>query len=170
MSIVDEICEGWQDVRNGLIKEAELIPADQFGFKPADESRTVVELLQHIVEAECLITGEVCRNDTNFGRAPFPALVAEYGAHVKNSETKDALLELLRTSIEQSKQRIRGFGDEKLEQMMTRFDGKEVPKRVMLNFSIAHEMYHRGQVTVYQRALGIEPALTRFFKQLAARG
>ena len=170
MASVDEICEEWQDVRNGLIKEADLIPADQFGFKPAGESRTVIELLQHIVESECLLTGEVCRDDTNFGRAPFPALIAEYGAHVKNADSKDALLDLLRTSIEKSKQRIREFGDEKLEQTMTRFDGKQVPKRVMLNFTIAHEMYHRGQVTVYQRVLGIEPALTRLFNQLAARG
>ena len=170
MAIADEICEAWQDVRNGLIKEAELIPADQFGFKPADESRSVVELFQHIVESECLLAGEVCRDDTNFGRAPFPALIAEYGAHVKIADTKDAILDLLRTSIEQSKQRIREFGDEKLENIMTRFDGKQVPKRVMLNFSVAHEMYHRGQVTVYQRVLGIEPALTKLFKQFAARG
>jgi uncharacterized damage-inducible protein DinB len=170
MTIVDEICEAWQDVRNGLIKEAVLIPADQFGFKPADGSRTVLELLQHIVEAECLITGEVCRSDTNFGRAPIPILVAEYAAHVKDADSKDALLELLRSSIEQSKQRIREFGAEKLEDIMTRFDGKQVPKRAMLSFSIAHEMYHRGQVTVYQRVLGIEPALTKFFKQLAAGG
>jgi hypothetical protein len=35
MSKVKGIGEQWQDVRNGLIKEVELIPADQVGFKPA---------------------------------------------------------------------------------------------------------------------------------------
>jgi uncharacterized damage-inducible protein DinB len=35
----------------------------------------------------------------------------------------------------------------------------------MLSFTIAHEMYHRGQLTVYERLLGIEPALTQFFKK-----
>jgi uncharacterized damage-inducible protein DinB len=104
-------------------------------------------------------------------RAPaFSGTIAEYASHVKDADTKDALLDLLRSSIEQTTQRIREFGDEKLEQIMTGFDGKQVPKRVTLNFAIAHEMYHRGQVTVYLRTLGIEPALTTLFKQLAARG
>ena len=73
--------------------------------------------------------------------------------------------------MEETTQRLREFGDEKLEQMMMRFDGKQLLKRVMLNFIVSHEMYHRGQVTVYQRLMGVEPALTKFFKQfVAARG
>ncbi len=35
----------------------------------------------------------------------------------------------------------------------------------MLQFTLAHEMYHRGQLTVYQRLLGIEPALTEQFRR-----
>jgi len=168
MASIDEICEGWQDVRSGLIKEVELIPADQFGFRPADGSRSALEILQHIVEAERVICGEICRDDTNLMRAPFLELIARYAGQAKEADTKDAILELLSGSLDETTQRIREFGDEKLEQTMTRFDGKQLRKRVMLNFIISHEMYHRGQVTVYQRLLGVEPALTKFFKQLAA--
>ncbi|HEU0174317.1 MAG TPA: DinB family protein [Blastocatellia bacterium] len=39
----------------------------------------------------------------------------------------------------------------------------------MLQFTLAHEMYHRGQLTVYQRLLGIEPALTEQFRQLTSQ-
>ena len=158
-------CAKWFD------QEAELIPADQVGFRAADGSRTVLEILQHIVEAERVISGEICRDATNLMRAPFPELIAEYAGHVKTADTRDAILELLRGSLDDSTQRLREFGDEKLEQMMTRFDGKQLQKRAMLNFIVSHEMYHRGQVTVYERLLGIEPAMTKFFKQLvAARG
>ncbi|HTF37176.1 MAG TPA: DinB family protein [Blastocatellia bacterium] len=52
------------------------------------------------------------------------------------------------------------------EQGMTRFDGKQCTKIEMLNFVVAHEMYHRGQLTVYERLLGIEPALTQFFRKM----
>jgi uncharacterized damage-inducible protein DinB len=45
-------------------------------------------------------------------------------------------------------------------------DGNQVTKTAMLDFTLAHEMYHRGQLTVYQRLLGIEPALTEQFRQL----
>jgi uncharacterized damage-inducible protein DinB len=171
MASVDEICEGWQEVRIGLIKEVESIPADQFGFRAAEGSRSVLEILQHIVEAERVLAGEICRDDTNLMRVPFPELIAEYAGQVKESATRDAILELLRRSLDETTQRLREFGDEKLEQMMMRFDGKQLLKRVMLNFIVSHEMYHRGQVTVYQRLLGVEPALTKFFKQfVAARG
>jgi uncharacterized damage-inducible protein DinB len=46
-----------------------------------------------------------------------------------------------------------------------RFDGKEMTKTAFMSFAIAHEMYHRGQLTVYERLLGIEPALTQRFRK-----
>ena len=48
---------------------------------------------------------------------------------------------------------------------MKRFDGKEISKFDFLNFAVAHEMYHRGQLTVYERLLGVEPALTQYFNK-----
>jgi uncharacterized damage-inducible protein DinB len=37
-----------------------------------------------------------------------------------------------------------------------------------LQFSYSHEMYHRGQLSVYERLMNIEPALTTRFKELFA--
>jgi uncharacterized damage-inducible protein DinB len=165
MSKVEGICEQWQDVRNGLIKEVELIPADQMGFKPAPESRTVIEVLHHIIETQRVLAGEMCRENTNFGRG-FPALMAEFAGNTKEATTKEALLELLRSSLEETKALVVSFGDANFEQGMTRFDGKQCAKLEMLNFTMAHEMYHRGQLTVYERLLGIEPALTQFFRKM----
>jgi uncharacterized damage-inducible protein DinB len=78
------------------------------------------------------------------------------------------VLELLRSSLEETKAMVVSFGDANFEQGMTRFDGKPCAKIEMLNFAVAHEMYHRGQLTVYERLLGIEPALTRFFRKMSA--
>lgn len=167
MAHVDEICFAWKEVRDGLVKEVESIPADQFGFRAAEGSRSVLEILQHILESERVLTSEICSNDTNLKRPPLE-LVAEHASHVKNADTRDAILELLRGSLDKSTQLIREYGDEKLEQMMPGFDGKQLAKRVMLNFVVGHEMYHRGQVTVYQRLLGVEPALTKFIKEFVA--
>ena len=33
-------------------------------------------------------------------------------------------------------------------------------KGAILTFAMSHEMYHRGQLTVYERLLNIEPVLT----------
>jgi len=84
---------------------------------------------------------------------------------VKAADTGDAILELLRSSLNESVQRIREFGDAKLERMMPESNGKQLVKRAMLNLMVGHEMYHRGQVTVYQRLLGVEPVLTKFVRQ-----
>jgi uncharacterized damage-inducible protein DinB len=165
MSKLEAVCEQWQDVRNGFIKEVELIPADQMGFKPAPESRTVIELLHHIIETQRVLAGEMCRENTNFQRG-FPALMAEFAGNTKEATTKEAVLELLRSSLEETKGTVMSFGDANFEKIMTRFDGKQCTKFEMLNFTVAHEMYHRGQLTVYERLLGIEPALTQFFRKM----
>jgi uncharacterized damage-inducible protein DinB len=165
MARIEQICEHWQEVRNGLIKEVELIPAEQFQFRATPETRSIVELLQHIIQSERLIVGEVCRVNTDFKRG-FPAMVAEFAGQVGEASTKDSISELLRTSLQESTTKACEFGDANLERIMTRFDGKQLPKLEMPTFSVAHEMYHRGQLTVYQRLLGIEPALTTFFRKV----
>jgi len=167
MAHTDEISDSWKEVRNGLIKEVESIPADQFGFRAAEGSRSVLEILQHIVQSERVLTSEICSADTNLGRPPLE-LIAEHASHVQDADTAEAILELLRGSLGESMQLVREYGDERLEQMMPGFDGRLLAKRVMLNFVVGHEMYHRGQVTVYQRLLGVEPALTKFIKQAVA--
>lgn len=167
MASVEEICGQWQDVRNGLIKEVELIPGDQFEFRAAPETRSVIEMLHHVIEAERVLAGEMCRENTNFQRG-FPALIAEFASHVKEADTKEAVLELLRSSLGETTALVSQFGEANFDQIMTRFDGKQVRKSLMLSFVVAHEMYHRGQLTVYQRLLGIEPALTQFFKKVMA--
>lgn len=167
MSKVESICEQWQDVRNGLIKEVELIPAEQMEFKPASESRTVIEILHHIIEIQRVLAGEMCRDNTNFQRG-FPALMADFADNAKEATTKEAVLALLRSSLEETKAMVASFGDANFAKDMTRFDGKQCTKIEMLNFTVAHEMYHRGQLTVYERFLGIEPALTQFFRKMSA--
>jgi len=38
-----------------------------------------------------------------------------------------------------------------------------------VNFAMSHEMYHRGQLTVYERLLNLEPALTKQFAKMMAQ-
>ena len=164
---IDRLVKSWSEVRTGLINEASQIPEDQFGFRATPETRSVAELLQHIVQVQKLLVGEACREDTNLMRQSFPDHIQEYAPEVAAVTDKNGLLELLRSSMETSEASIRGCGDG-LEQTMQRFDGKEVSKLDFLNFAVAHEMYHRGQLTVYERLLGVEPALTQYFKKIVA--
>ena len=161
---VENIIEGWREVRNGLIDEGSQIPAEQFDFKPAADSRSVRRLLQHVVEAQKFLVAEACRPDTNLMRASFAENVKTYAPDVPNVNDKDALLDLLRTSMDEAAEQLRAAGDE-LKNSLKRFDGKEMNKLAFMSFAIAHEMYHRGQLTVYERVLNIQPALTTRFRK-----
>jgi uncharacterized damage-inducible protein DinB len=161
---VEKIIEGWREVRNGLIDEAKLIPADKFSFQPTPESRSVLRLLQHLVEAQKFLVAEACRPDTNLMRASFADNVKMYAPDVGDADNKDAILVLLGESMDDAAVKLSAAADE-LKNTMKRFDGKEMTKLSFMSFAIAHEMYHRGQLTVYERLLSIEPALTTRFRK-----
>jgi len=162
---IESIIEGWKEVRAGLINEARQIPADKFSFQPAGESRTVRQLLQHLVESQKFLVGEACRPDTNLMRHSFAENIQHYAPGVREINDKDELLQLLSDTMDESAEKLRAAAAE-MQNSMKRFDGKEMTKAAFMSFAIAHEMYHRGQLTVYERLLNIEPALTQKFRKV----
>jgi len=161
---VDPIIGGWREVRAGLIDEVSQIPADQFSFRAAEGMRSVAELLQHLVESQKFLVGEACRPDTNLLRKSFAENIKDYAPDVRAVNDKEAIIQMLQTAMDECEKCLRENTDE-MKNTMKRFDGKEMTKLGFMSFAIAHEMYHRGQLTVYVRLLGIEPMLTQKFRK-----
>ncbi len=155
----------WKDTRTGLIQEVEKIPEDQFSFRATPETRSIAELVQHIISAQKILVGETCRANTNLMRQSFAAHGKEYAAGVNEVTDKNGLLELLRSSMDEAEACLNSYGD-KLDETMNRLDGKQTSKSAFLTFSLSHEMYHRGQLTVYERLLNSEPVLTERLKKV----
>lgn len=161
---VENIIGSWREVRAGLIDEASQIPTDKFSFRAAEGMRTVAELLQHLIESQKFLVGEACRSDTNLLRKSFAENIKDYAPDVRSVDDKDGILQLLATAMDDTDKQLREHSDE-MKKTMKRFDGKEMSKLAFMSFAIAHEMYHRGQLTVYERLLGIEPVLTQRFRK-----
>jgi len=161
---VEKIIESWKEVRSGLIDEAAQIPAEQFSFRAAPDCRSVKELLQHLIETQKFLTSEICRPDSNLMRGSFAEQIKTYAPGVRDIDDKSGLLDLLRASMDESSQKLLAAGEE-MTNTMKRFDGKDMTKMAFVSFAIAHEMYHRGQLTVYERLLGMEPVLTQRFRK-----
>ena len=161
---VDAIIGNWREVRAGLIDEASQIPDDKFSFRAADGMRSVAELLQHLVESQKFLVGEACRPDTNLMRKSFAENIKDYAPDVRGVSDKQGILRLLAAAMEDTEKLLQDHADE-MKNTMKRFDGKEMTKLGFMSFAIAHEMYHRGQLTVYERLLGIEPMLTQRFRK-----
>lgn len=164
---VETVIALWKNARAGFITEVERIPEDKFTFKPTPETRSVAELIQHAIGAQKFFVGECCRPDTNLARRSFAEHVKSYGEGVDGVEDKAQLIELLRSSMDEAEKGIRSNADG-LNDMMTGLDGKPLPKIGFLLFGMGHEMYHRGQFTVYERLLNVEPALTEMFRKMTA--
>jgi uncharacterized damage-inducible protein DinB len=163
-SVLEETLEAWQGTRQGLIAEVRNIPAARFDFRPSRESRSVTELVQHMLEVTMMMTGELTRPDTNLHRAPWRKLLRLYAKPAWRATTKPALLRLLATQINDGARKFRRAGELSLLQLITRFDGLPGTKLAWWNHGIAHEEYHRGQLALYARLMDIEPALTRLIR------
>lgn len=165
---IDRIVESWKEIRAGLVEEVSQIPAEQFSFRATPETRSVSEVVQHIIETQKILVGEAARPETNLMRQTLDDHAKEYAPEVAGVTDKNGLLELLRSSMETSEASIRAAGDT-LNETGRGLGGRELRKIELVSFAISHEMYHRGQLTVYERLLKVEPALTKRFRAMAAR-
>lgn len=159
--LLDEALEAWGDARRGVVDEVENLPAERFDFRPFPEVRSVGELVAHILEVSALMVGELCREDTDFRRAPFEELLERHAGPVRRLREKEELLEALDRTLDEGSDRFREVGELHMLQLIVRFDGRRGTRLAWLHHGIDQEMYHRGQLALYARALGLTPALTR---------
>ena len=160
-TILEEAIESWQDVRMGFIEEVKNIPAKHWDFRPTPEVRSVREIVVHVLEIAMMMTGELTREDTDFRRAPWPKLLKIYAGPAYKAKTRAELLRLLKSQLLEGGKKFRVAGELHMLQHITRFDGNKGTRMAWFYHGIDQEMYHRGQITVYARLLGIVPALTQ---------
>jgi len=163
-NLLEEALESWEGVRSGAIAELRNIPANQWDFRPAEGVRSVQELAIHILEVAMMMTGELTRKDTNLKRAPWPKLLDMHAAAAYRLKSRKEVLDFMRKQLNDGVKKFRAAGELHMLQLMERFDAKFGTRLAWLQHGIAQEEYHRGQLTVYARILGIEPALTKLIR------
>ncbi len=163
-SLLEEALEAWADARQGVIAEADNIPAEHFDFRPTPEVRSVTGQLQHILEVAEMMVGELTRPDTNFRRVPWEELLEMYGGSVRRLTGKETLLSALHDRLAVGVERFRAAGELHMLQLIERFDGNPGTRFAWFQHGIAQEEYHRAQLALYARLLGLEPALTRMIR------
>jgi uncharacterized damage-inducible protein DinB len=159
--LLAEAIEAWRDARDGLVEEVALFASEELDFRPDAQSRSVRELVWHVVETARMWCGELSREDGDFTRQGFETFVEEYGGDAQEACTGDELVALLRRSLEEGIATLEGAGEARMHQPIRRFDGERWSRLSWMHHGISHEMYHRGQVALCHRLLGRTPALTR---------
>jgi len=163
-TLLDEAIEAWEDARNGAIAELENIPDDKFDAPAAAGARGAGELGLHIAEVGLMMVGELTRADGDFRRAPYDRLIAEYRAPIDDARGKRAIIEAMKRTLDDGVRAFRAAGEEHMMGQIRRFDGKLGSRFAWMQHGIAHEEYHRGQIAMSARIMGIKPALTKLIE------
>ncbi len=160
-TLLEEALEAWEYTREGVVEEFQSLPEKDLGFRPAEKSRSIIELAQHIVESGTLMIGELTRSDGDFQRKSYEGFLHEYGRGISAKRTKAQLLDALKKTHAEGQRKFREVGELHVLQLIRRFDGKMGTRLAWMHHGISHEEYHRGQLALYARLIGRVPALTR---------
>jgi uncharacterized damage-inducible protein DinB len=163
-TLLDEALEAWTDARNGVIAELENIPANRFDAAAGAGARSVGELALHIAEVGLMMAGELTRGDGDFRRAPYDTLIAEYRGPIDAAKGKREIVAAMKRTLKDGVRAFRDAGELHMLGPIRRFDGKYGSRFAWMQHGIAHEEYHRGQIAMSARLMGIKPALTRLIE------
>jgi uncharacterized damage-inducible protein DinB len=162
-----ELARSFRTVRSNTLKIAEEIPEDKYEFRPAPESRSVKEILVHIVAtSQRNHQGHAVRQITTYVGVDFAVMMRELADQSQQLAKlpKAELLGLLRADGEKWGSFLDQVTEDQLSVIIP-FSEPAVPRtksRFEMLLSVKeHEMHHRGQLMVYERLLGIVPHLTR---------
>jgi len=167
-----ELAESFRTVRKNTIQVAEDIPEDKYGFKAADDIRSVEKLLTHIAltpQFQLQIHGDKLTTLEGFD---FPARMQHMLAEEAKPRTKAQVIEMLRSEGEKWTAFIEGLSDDFLGQALTMPQGGTPPQRTRFDMILGvkeHEMHHRGQLMLIERIIGVVPHLTRQMQERMAR-
>jgi uncharacterized damage-inducible protein DinB len=157
-----QLADGIRTVRKNTVLIAEDFHEDDYIFRPTPESRSVSEILTHILffshfdRALHEKTYVTTLGDFDLGK-----LVNEIESQEKKRHSKSELVNLLRDSGEGWARWVENLPEEVLAERVAQPGGTPKMLFEMILGTKEHEMHHRAQLTVIERMLGIVPHLTR---------
>ena len=130
--------------RGALLDLLEMIPVDKGDFAAWDGGMSFHKLADHLSAS------------TN----RMPAMIAgEMPAKAEPSADFATAKENMKTSSENARALLANLSDEQNSSIVEAFGGRKMPVSVLIEFLIAHEVHHKGQVWMMARMIGVQPAM-----------
>ena len=160
-SIFQEAIEFLGFSRQGTLAEARNIPDQRWDYRPHPDARSVAELVKHMIEAAAMLVGEAADAEGDFQRRPPAQHVRAHAGDLAEGMSPAELREALERTHELHVRRINAAGEEFMKTAIRRFDGGLWTRVTYVFYAASHEDYHRGQLAMYARSMGLVPALTQ---------
>ncbi len=142
--LVKSVTPLYTSIRGFLIKSAEQMPESDYGFKPTPEVRSFGELIGHVANASYLFCSGAMSEKS-------PAKVD----YEKTVTAKAGLVEGLKAALAYCDKAYE-MSDMKSVEKVT-FFGTENTRLWVLNFNVAHDFEHYGNIVTYMRLKGMVP-------------
>ncbi len=138
-----EYAQSFSMHREALMGLLEQIPADQGEFTAWPEGMSFRRLADHLSASSGRVSAMMS------GQAP---------KKLEPSADLRAAVERLREVTQNTKLALKGLTPEVLARVVPAF-GQEMPVHGMIDFMLAHEAHHKGQIWMMARMIGIEPPM-----------
>lgn len=160
-----DLARAFRTVRKNTLEVAKDIPEDQYGFRAAEGTMTVGEMLAHLAASpNWQIAAHRDEKKTFIGFDDFPRLVGVSNAYAATLKTKAQIVEALEKDGEILASWFDTLSDATLAETVSFPEPIQPPTKTRFEMLMGikeHEMHHRAQLMVMQRMIGIVPHLTR---------
>ena len=134
----------WENSKNYLIEMAELMPKENYNYKPTEPQMSFQEQLLHIR------SNMVWLSETNFVDSTYVK------SEKIDPKTKEEVIQQLTISFDKVTEIIKTISEEDLTTEVDFFAGPK-SKLQILNLLQDHVTHHRGQLIVYLNLNNIKP-------------
>lgn len=138
------IAQLYSIVKGNLLKTAEQVPEEKYGYQPTKEVRTTGQLLGHVADAQ------------NYFCSVIAGTPNEYAGAAEKLEGKAAISAALKKSFDTCDAALATVTDADLTKTVKVF-GNDVPLSQAITFLTAHNWEHYGNLVTYMRSNGMVP-------------
>jgi uncharacterized damage-inducible protein DinB len=131
-------------LKNVLLRSAEKMPEENYGFKPTETVRSYGQILGHVADAQYIFCSKVLGEKN-------PAPEVE-----KTKTSKADLIAALKEAFAYCDKAYDGMTDASAAQVVKLF-GSDAPKLGVLTVNSAHVVEHYGNLVTYMRMKNIVP-------------
>ena len=170
-----DMAAAFRTVRENTLKIAEEIPEEKYGFKPANDSRTIGQTLTHIALGPGFQFHIHGNKVSDMKTLNFPEMMKTIQTEEAKTRTKAEIVAFLKAEGDKFASFLEGLQESFLGEQVTMPPGAAPASKSrfeMLLGAKEHEMHHRAQLMTIQRLIGQVPHLTRQmqerFAQMAA--
>ena len=150
--VSDAVRSQWNDVKKNIKESAELMPEENYAFKPTRDVRSVADLLTHVAGASYVFCGSA-RNE----KAPF-----EEGSFEGKLKTKAEIVKATNDAIAYCDAAFSALTDANAAQKVHAAFGDGSTTRIAsLLGQVGHDNEHYGNLVTYYRLKGLVPPSSR---------